>query len=240
MKIRDTKILIHPAQSIHNTDKGFTLLEVLLAFFIFTILISTIYAAYAGSFSTVNRTETRMEMYRKAAIALDRISEDLQASYISVLEPESYAVPAKYTQLLGENNDLNGQDADTLSFFARIPSLFREEDEAVSGQLISYSVIDGSEEDELVLLRSENPEFIDETEERDGLVLSDGLVSVNFTYFNEAGEVYESWNSDDKQFGGKLPSMVTVSLEFLNRENPEVPLKVMTSVALAVNYRPGP
>lgn len=228
----------HPMKSICKTDKGFTLLEVLLAFFIFSILFVTIYSSYSGSFKTVNMTESRMELYRKAAIVLQRISEDLQSSYISVLPPNSFGQPAGYTQFQGEDGDINGKNADTLSFFSRIPPLFSEEDETASGQLISYNVIQGSEDNELVLLRAENPEFIDETEEKGGLVLSDGLQAINFIYYDENGEPHETWDTDSEESGGMLPRMVSVSLEYLNYENPEEPLKVMTSVALPVNYMP--
>ena len=221
-----------------NTDRGFTLLEVLLAFFIFTILFITIYTTYSGSFKTVNMTENRMELYRKAAIALERVSEDLQASYISVLPPNSFGQPAGYTQFLGEENTINGRDADTLSFFSRIAPLFGNEDETVSGQLIAYSVIQGDGEDELVLLRTENPEFMDETDAKLGLVLCDGLQAINFSYFDDKGTVHESWDSDSDEFNGSLPRMVTIAMEFLNSDNPEAPLKVMTSVALQVNYVP--
>ncbi|MEJ2268981.1 MAG: prepilin-type N-terminal cleavage/methylation domain-containing protein [Desulfobulbaceae bacterium] len=102
--------------SIFKTDKGFTLLEVLLAFFIFSILFITIYTTYSGSFKTINMTENRMELYRKAAIVLERISEDLQGGYISLLPSNSFGQPAAYTRFLGEDNDMNGMDADTLSF----------------------------------------------------------------------------------------------------------------------------
>jgi prepilin-type N-terminal cleavage/methylation domain-containing protein len=238
LKKLDRKISGCTVKSVCITEKGFTLLEVLLAFFIFSILFITIYTSYSGSFKTIEMTENRMELYRKAAIVLERISEDLQSSYMSVLPPNSFGQPAEYTQFLGEDSDINGQNANTLNFFSRVPPLFSEEDETVSGQLISYSVIQGSEENELVLLRSENPEFIDETEDRVGLTLSDGLQAINFTYFDDAGEPYESWDSDSEEFAGRLPRMVSVSLEFLNYENPEAPLKVMTSVVLPVNYLP--
>jgi len=232
------KISSCTVKSVCITEKGFTLLEVLLAFFIFSILFITIYTSYSGSFKTINMTENRMELYRKAAIVLVRISEDIQSSYISVLPPNSFGQPAGYTQFLGEDTDINGRNADSLSFFSRIPPLFSEEDETASGQLISYSVIQGSEEDELVLLRSENPEFIDESEDREGLTLSDGLQAINFTYFDNDGEPHESWDSNSEDFGKRLPGMVSITLEFLNYENPEAPLKVMTSVALPVNYMP--
>jgi len=220
------------------TDRGFTLLEVLLAFFIFSILFITIYTSYSGSFKTITMTENRMELYRKAAIALERISEDLQSSYISMLPPNSFGQPAGYTQFLGEDAEINGREADTLSFFSRIPPLFGDEDAKVSGQLLSYSVIQGTDEDELLLLRSENPEFLDETEAREGLVLADGLQSINFIYYDDDGEPHESWDSDGEGFDRSLPRMVAISLEFLNHENPDEPFKISTRVALQVNYLP--
>ena len=222
--------------TVFRNNKGFTLIEVLLAFFIFSILFVTIYASYSGSFKTINMTESRMELYRKAAIAMGRVSEDLQASYISALPLNSFGEPAGYTRFLGEDKDINGRESDTLSFFSRVAPLFSHENEMSSGQLISYDVIQGDEEYELVLLRSENPEFIDESEGREGLTLCDGLQAITFTYFDDDGEPHESWDSDSEDSAGILPRRVSVSLQFLNYENPDAPMTFMTSIALPVQY----
>jgi prepilin-type N-terminal cleavage/methylation domain-containing protein len=226
------------AGSALMTDRGFTLLEVLLAFFIFSILFITIYSSYSGSFKTINMTENRMALYRKAAITLERISEDLQASYISVLPQNSFGEPAGYTQFQGTDNEVNGQDADSLNFFSRLQPLFSNEEEEVSGLLVSYSVILGNEEDELVLLRSESPEFMDEAEAREGLVVTDGLQAINITYLDDDGERHESWDSDSDEFRDRLPRMVSIALEFVNYENPDAPFRIMTSVSLPVNNMP--
>jgi len=223
---------IRPTFRTPGDERGFTLLEVLLAFFIFSILFVTLYSSYSGSFKTITMTESRMDIYRKAAITLERMGEDIQASYVSVLPPESFGNPAEYTQFLGENNGINGEDADTLRFFARIPPLFADEMETISGQLISYDVAEGGSENELVLLRSEYPEFVNETEEKEGLILCDNLQAINFTYFDAEGDEHETWDYEGEDFAGYLPRMVTISLEFLNRENPEEPLRFTTSVVL--------
>ena len=225
---------------ITEKNKGFTLLEILLAFFIFAILFTVIFASYSGSFKTIDMTESRMEHYRKAAIAMDRISEDLQASYISNLPPNSFGEPAGYTRFLGEDKDINGRSADSLSFFSRIRPIFDDVAEMSSGQLISYDVIQGDEEGELILLRSEEAEFIKVSEESKGLPLCDGLQAVVFTYFNDDGESYESWDSDSEDSTQILPRMVSITLEFLNFENPDAPLKFMTSIALPEQYLPPP
>jgi prepilin-type N-terminal cleavage/methylation domain-containing protein len=223
-----------------GNEKGFTLLEVLLAFFIFSILFITIYTSYSGSFKTITMTEARMELYRKAAITLERISEDIQASYISVPPPESLGKGAEYTRFLGENNDINGREADTLHFFTRIPPLFDDEMETASGRVVLYDVEQGSSEDELVLLRSENPGFIDDPEEREGLILCDSLQAINFSYFDADGAAHDSWDSDSEEYDGYLPRMVTIALEFLNPENPEHPFRFATSVSLPLDSSQSP
>jgi len=223
---------------ITENNKGFTLLEILLAFFIFAILFSVIFASYSGSFKTIDMTESRMELYRKAAIAMDRISEDLQASYISNLPSNSFGEPAGYTRFLGEDKDISGRDADSLSFFSRIRPLFDDGMEMSTGQLISYDVIQGEEEGELVLLRSEQPEFREVVEESEGLPLCDGLQAVTFTYFNDDGEPNDSWDSDSEDSAQILPRMVSISFEFLNYENPDAPFTFMTSIALPEHYQP--
>jgi type II secretory pathway pseudopilin PulG len=229
------RAVLRPILRIPDNEIGFTLLEVLLAFFIFTILFVTIYSTYSGSFKTITMTEARMDLYRKAAITMERIGEDIQAAYISVLPPESFGTPAEYTQFLGENNEINGNGADLLRFFARLPPLFDDEMEKASGQLISYDVKEGSSEDELVLLRSEDAEFVAVPEEREGLILCDGLQAINFTYFDADGEPHETWDSDSDDFDAFLPRMVKISLAYLNRENPEEPLRFTTSIALPLD-----
>ena len=134
---------------VSTNNKGFTLLEILLVLFIFSIIFITIYVSYSGSFQTINMAETRMEIYRKAAIAMGRISEDLQASYISVLQEDSFGEPAEYTQFLGEDKDINGREADSMSFFSRIGPLFMDDLTMTTGQLISYDVVQGNGEVEL-------------------------------------------------------------------------------------------
>ena len=60
------------------------------------------------------------------------------------------------------------------------------------------------------------------------------LVSVNFTYYEENGEVFESWDSTSDVLKDKIPKMVSISLEFVNGADPETSLRFMTSVALPI------
>ena len=71
-------------------------------------------------------------------------------------------------------------------------------------------------------------------EETGGLVLSERLASVTLTYRDENGDVREGWDSDSEELKDKTPKMVSISLEFQNTLNPDVPLTFMTSIALPI------
>jgi general secretion pathway protein J len=236
--IHPNKMQMNQPTSLVKDNRGFTLFEILLAFFIFSIIIFTIYTTYTGTFRTINITESRLELYRRASIAMERIIEDLQASYVSILPPNTFGAPAEYTQFIGKDNQINGRDADSVSFFSRIPQMFSDDEDKNSGLMITYEVAEDAENEELILLRSENPEFTDDTELKEGLLLCDGLQAVNFIFYDEDGEQHDSWDSESENFKGRLPRMVTVGLEFINDENPEEPIRFMSSVNLAVNYVP--
>ena len=60
-------------------NRGFTLVELLLAIFIFSIVVSTVYGSYRVTFSLVNRTERKLEIAGRAHVVLERITEDISS-----------------------------------------------------------------------------------------------------------------------------------------------------------------
>ncbi|MGD2127457.1 MAG: type II secretion system protein, partial [Desulfobacteraceae bacterium] len=96
--------------------KGFTLLEILLAMFIFAIVLSTLYTAYTGTFRNVDETESQADIYRMARIALERIVEDLESAYIPpwAVGPETEEEPTQPAPFVGENVQISDRSADIL------------------------------------------------------------------------------------------------------------------------------
>jgi hypothetical protein len=96
-------------------------------------------------------------------------------------------------------------------------------------------VSENETEENLTLYRSDRSEL--EAPQEDGtggLILCDGLYSVNITYHDADGEIHEAWDSSEGEFKDKLPKMVSVLLEFENTKNAEKPYKFMTRVALPI------
>ena len=85
----------------------------------------------------------------------------------------------------------------------------------------------------MILYRSDTSDFeVIVQEGEGGLVLCEDLYSVDFKFFDEDGETYETWNSTSDIFKNRLPVMVSIKLEFINRSDKESPFKFMTAVAL--------
>lgn len=217
--------------------RGFTLMEILIAIFIFAIVLSTIYTSYTGTSRIVNETESRADIYAMARIALERILEDLESVYITPRDPQSTKSDGERAQFVGEDKELKDGSADSLSFISMAHLVFSEQDQSFGPAEIGYYIEEDEEGEGLVLYRTDTLAFQEKPEEGGGrgLVLCDRLASVNFTYYDDKGEVYDNWDSTSEAFKKTIPQMVSILLEFANESNPESPFAFMTSVALPIS-----
>jgi general secretion pathway protein J len=214
-------------------------MEILIAVFIFSVVISTIYVSMTGTLRIVNETERDAEIYGMARIALERLSEDLASAYLPPPDKSAGSddddpgdSPFKFA---GEKNEIDGERGDTLSFSSLAHVAFGEDRRFSGVTEIAYSVEQGEEDEGLVLLRSDDVQMgfrVPGEERGDGLVVCEQLQSVRFTYYDSEGEEYDNWDSAGDEFETPMPRMVAVTLAFVNKSNEEAPLKFMTTVAL--------
>ncbi len=215
-------------------NKGFTLLEILVTLFIFGIILSVIFSTYTGGLSLMEETESRSRIYAMARIALQRIHQDLEACYAT----RSGTAPSTQEEkdallFVGEDRDINGRPADTLRFLSLSHLLFDEEEENPGIGEITFFVREKDEEKGLLLYRSDKGLFSERVEEeKRGHILCEGLYSVDLTYCDSSGELYQNWDSTQGEFKGKLPARIIIALEFLDETQPETPLRFITAVAL--------
>jgi general secretion pathway protein J len=221
--------------STHTTNpKGFTLLEILIAMFIFAVVLSTIYSSYTGTHRIMDETESQADIYMMARVSLERMQEDLESVYH--IPPKGDKPPESDKEegaFVGEDNEIEGRSTDSLHFVSRAHLVFSEQEQSSATAEIAYYVKENEEEEGFILYRSDSPTFQEEPEEETGgLVLCDSLMSVNFTYYDEEGEEYDNWDSTSDEFKHKVPKRVSIELEFENSTDPERPFSFMTSVAL--------
>lgn len=214
--------------------QGFTLIEILLAIFVFAVVVAIIQSTYTGTFRLVRKTESQIALYRKARIAMERIGEDLQSAYAVPLAgdvEDETAVPGRFT---GSSQNLNGEEADSMSFTSRAHLVFSEQESEAGKTTISYSVLESDDEEGLLLLRADQPDLVVGGGAEDGQLLCDRLKSVRFTYFDIDGDEHEAWDSTAEEYGRTTPALVRIRLVFIDEANPEAGLPFQTSVALPV------
>jgi len=225
--------------NFRHFHSGFTLLEIVIAISIFAVILTIIYTSYTGTFRVVNETESQAEIYQMAGITMQRMLEDLESIYISknTETRRSEESPLHTFQFVGKDREIKGRRADTLRFISRAHVNLSGQEQEPGTTEIGYYVKENGEGDHLVLYRSDRPMFevtFPLEEETGGLVLCERLASVNLTYYEENGEVRDSWDSASDALRDKIPTMVSISLEFVNSLDPEAPLRFTTSVALPI------
>ena len=211
---------------------GFTLLEIMVAVLILGLVVSMITVSLSGSIKAIDVTMKQGELYYRAQVSMERISEDLTSALLT----------SDMEFIGGKGRESNDQSV-LLSFSSMAHLVLDPENDKPGMGRISYAVqADQDHDGHLLLLRSDVLQRPTEdgkgTREVEAFILADRLRSVTFTFFDHLGEEQESWDTtvqeDDEEAKAKrrLPAAVTCRLDFWINEEEEQALSLQTSVLL--------
>ncbi len=220
---------------------GFTLLEIMLAMLVLAMVVSMVSLTLSGSIRAIDATMDQGDVYYRAQVALERISEDLGSALLPA--------DVEFSGSAGEND--NGSAA-TLSFASLAHVVFNAEVGQPGLGIIGYSVrADKENEQQLLLLRTDmlyRP-LADEggrkaqNNDVEAFLLSDRLRSVKFYFIDRNGEVLENWDTrvdpDDQDADRWLPVAVSCRLEFWINQDEETSVSFETTVILPVGMIQG-
>ena len=207
---------------------GFTLIEILIAIFILTTVLTTVYAAYTGTFRIVKDTQREDIIYSMARTAINRMRVDLESAC-------GYGSSFKF-----DSTEIEKEGFMELSFLSSAHLNFH--DEKSSGiAVIIYLVMEGDEKEGYILKRKdrlyrESPEETKEVSREGGYTLCKGLQSLTYKFYDNSGEKYDSWDSesDSKTQKDKVPAIVSIQMSFTNPDDIDRPYRFMTKVFLPV------
>ena len=223
--------LIRPAFRQKKAEPaGFTLLEIMLAILILAMVVSMVTLSLSGSLRVIDATMEQGEVYYRAQVAMERISEDLTSAVL----PENIEFIGR------KDEDGNG----TLLSFASMAHVVFDQETGQEGMgLISYGVQpDRDDEQQLLLLRSDvlyRPAGDQQADaDAEAFLLCDRLRSLKFSFINRKGGEQEEWDSTveegDKDKERALPAAVVCTLEFWISREEESSIIFQTTVVLPV------
>ena len=194
-----------------RSQRGMTLLEVLISVGILALMSSLVYGAFDGMSKSRDGISKMSDRYSQGRTALARMTRELQSAFLSMHQPLVSTLNVRTTAFVGRR----GSPTDRLDFtsFAhrRLGRDAHESDQAEIGYFTARNPETGT----LELLRRE-AKYIDLEPTKGGIVnvLAEDIESLEFRYLDPLlGQWVETW--DSTQPAGqpmRLPMQVRVAL----------------------------
>jgi general secretion pathway protein J len=207
--------LRYRSRSGRHADQGFTLLEIMIAIFIFAIVITTIFASYNAVSSGNEIIDQNTASYEMASNCLDRMIMDLKSIYLTL--PPAYSPPAlgespELYRIVGETTDIQGTAFPRLRFTSLSHISFGEKKERGIAQIVYY--VQPAEDGNYVLKRADKLYPYGKVEEKPAdPILCRDVKSLTFKYYDNDGTEYDLWDSDSEEFGYSTPKAIDIRLE---------------------------
>jgi len=230
--------------------RGFTLLEILVAIFIFAIVMTTIYAAFNAAVSRNEAIEQGRGLYSMARICLDRMTRDLSAIYVEMppqYEPPDFDDDPDPYRFEGIEEIVGSEDFSRLRFAADAHLPMGGEGASGLAEIVYY--VDRAEDAATggtgmegpgggyVLRRSDTafPYDLEELPEAKlpAPILCKGVSEFTLTYYDASGETVTTWDSEADIGDYATPRAVGIELEISDGKTSK---KFNTTVRLPV-YR---
>jgi len=211
------------------TSKGFSLLEVMVAIAILSMITVMLWGAFNQSLSireSIVETDSQLQMTR---IMISKLRADLGSAYIKTAKDNPNI------KFIGEDHG----DDDRLEFASfthfRYLKNSRESDEA----RLDYFLEDSKDEQGTKQLKRRENKIIDDTSENEGGVsysLAENVVKLNFRYCDGIkAEWKDSWDSTNPDYFERMPMAVELTVDFKKGDEEKQTLKTIFIVDTEFN-----
>ena len=217
-----------------TSARGFTLMEILLAFLILGIVLTTILASFNAVFSTTDTLKNSSRYYDMAKNCLNRMTLDLGALYITqppLYKPPDFDDPPDPYRIVGSYNEIGGTSFAQIRFASNAHIPLNKSVKRGVAEIVYY--VQSQDDGQQVLRRGDHlypyPPF---EENRGDPVLSEHVKSLAFKYYDSEGSEFEEWDSDSSEYGYATPAAIGIQLEIGDES---VSYNFETTVRFAVN-----
>jgi len=216
---------------------GFTLMEVLAAVFLTSIVITVAVGFYINLSNSSQYATQTLRQQRRATVVLDRIGRDLQSAVMLVKPDELDPLDHPWVFRAGARYSTDG--ADRIEFVTRNHRPRVSAYHASDLALVSYFV--SAEGNGYTLYRwlmpslpSEPDEFFPEPEDERSFVLAEDLHSFSLRFRDAEGEWLDEWDASTQVHSSELPREIEIELSFLAESDTDAALGEPRSYGLRV------
>ncbi len=218
-----------------GSSGGFTLLEIMVAIFIFALVITTVFGSFRAVFSSVDAIGGDVAIFESARTCMERMATDLEALYVfqypRYTKPE-FNDPEDPYRLVGDATDVAGISFGRLQFASLAHLSFNRNPRQGVCRIVYYA--HQRSDDSLVLRRADHLyPFPDFEESEDDPILCDNLLALEFGYIGDEDEVSDRWDSESADTDYATPRSVEIRLTV---GTPSRPREFTTRIPLHV-YR---
>jgi prepilin-type N-terminal cleavage/methylation domain-containing protein len=195
---------------------GFTLIEVLAAVFLTSVVLALAMAVYLNLSSAVDAARDRVRESRHALAILDRVARDLQTAYL--LEKPLELDPLFHPWLFLAESHTQSQGSDRLKFITRSHRPRNPMGHGSDLAVVSY-VLEHGDDGHYALTRSLSPglpEGLDRefpaSDDSLSNVVAEGLSSFGVRFMTDEQEWVDEWDSSLIVESGSLPLAAEIDL----------------------------
>lgn len=229
------RILLN-STSLSRAERGFTLLEILIASFILAIVISTVYGAYRGSLTLMEGMDEER-----------RVNELAEQTFMRMIRDLSAIAPIEGRFKFSTGPSKAGPDFSDLTFVSQAHLAFQEKEIPAGLAEISYEAEESEEEGSFRLLRKDvlAQEGEETKESLSGFILCEDIHSLTYKFIDVNGNEHITWDTEkgSEMERNRLPLLIIIELRLINRRDREHPYVFITKVYLPAAKRiifPGP
>jgi general secretion pathway protein J len=197
---------------------GFTLMEIMLAFLILGVIVTTILASFNAVFSTTDTLRSSARYHDMAKNCLNRITLDLKGLYVTqppLYKPPQFEDPPDPYRVVGASTDAGGTSFAAIRFTSNAHIPFDKSERGGIAEIRYY--VQSKTDDQFVLRRADHLYPYPPFEENHGdPLLIEHVKSLAFKYYDAEGSEFDEWNSDSDEYAYATPAAIGIQLEIGN------------------------
>ncbi len=209
-----------------DPQRGFTLLELLVAIGIVAVLLSILYSTFNAVVRSTEQVEDVAEVSLMARISLSLMTRDLRSAY---WRPPQPGIPSGFSLFVGTDEERDGRPSDSLSFTALSHARVIDGNQDPALSHLDYALAAVPDQSTWVLLHREETNLLSLSGVTlEEFELAEKIHGLNLRYFD--GEIWSNeWDAVERN---ALPKAVEIRIIFRDGSGHQRPFTTITDIPL--------